>query len=173
VITLLALDRAGAQAVCMAPDAPQMHVINHLTGQESGETRNVLVESARIARGDIRNLAEVSGGDIDALIIPGGYGAARTCATSRSKVPGRSPSGVVRFIGEMLARKSRRRVVHRPGHPGRGGQKPRPGFTIGNDPGTAAALEAMGGRTRKPGGKSGRGRRPSGGDHPAYMLGRA
>jgi enhancing lycopene biosynthesis protein 2 len=57
VITLLALDRAGAEVVCMAPDMDQLHVINHLTQQETDEKRNVLVESARIARGQIRDLA--------------------------------------------------------------------------------------------------------------------
>ena len=59
VLTLLALDRAGATIVCTAPDVDQMHVVNHLTGEETGESRNVLVESARIARGDIRNLKDV------------------------------------------------------------------------------------------------------------------
>ena len=53
VITLLALDRAGAKAACFAPDVDQMHVINHLAGEPSEETRNVLIESARIARGEI------------------------------------------------------------------------------------------------------------------------
>lgn len=78
VITLLALDRAGAQAVCFAPDVPQMHVINHLTGEEaSGETRNVLVEAARIARGSIQSAKDVGAKDWDALIFPGGFGAAK------------------------------------------------------------------------------------------------
>jgi len=58
VLTLLAIDRAGAEAVCMAPNIKQHHVINHLTGEESNsEERNVLTESARIARGKIRDLA--------------------------------------------------------------------------------------------------------------------
>ena len=63
VITLLALNRAGAKVVCMAPDMEQLHVVNHLTGNVAeGERRNVLVESARIARG------EISAADIDALL---------------------------------------------------------------------------------------------------------
>ena len=79
VITLLAIDRAGAEAVCMAPDVNQMHVINHLTGEESeGETRNVLVESARIARGAIKNIADVKADDLDALFFPGGLGRRKT-----------------------------------------------------------------------------------------------
>jgi enhancing lycopene biosynthesis protein 2 len=77
VLTLLALDRAGADVVCMAPNVDQMHVVNHLTGDESGETRNVLVESARIARGEIKDMAEVSAADLDAIIFPGGFGAAK------------------------------------------------------------------------------------------------
>ncbi|MED5248403.1 MAG: isoprenoid biosynthesis protein ElbB, partial [Candidatus Neomarinimicrobiota bacterium] len=62
VITMLALDRAGAETLLMAPNIDQMHVINHYTGQEMDEFRNVLVESARIARGNIKDMAEVSGG---------------------------------------------------------------------------------------------------------------
>lgn len=77
VITMLALDRAGAEILLMAPNIDQMHVVNHLTGEEMNETRNVLVESARIARGNIRDMKEVSGNDIDALIFPGGFGVAK------------------------------------------------------------------------------------------------
>lgn len=78
VLTLLAIDRAGARAVCMAPDAPQHHVIDHKAGAPAaGETRNVLVEAARIARGEIRPLSEVTEDELDALILPGGFGAAK------------------------------------------------------------------------------------------------
>jgi len=78
VLTLLSLDKAQAEAVCFAPDIPQRHVINHLTGEVmENETRNVLVESARIARGSIRNLKEIDAMILDGLIIPGGYGAAK------------------------------------------------------------------------------------------------
>ena len=77
-LTLLAIDRAGAEAVCMAPDMDQMHVVNHLTGEADEEQkRNVLVESARIARGNIKNIADVKVDDIDGLIFPGGFGAAK------------------------------------------------------------------------------------------------
>ena len=74
VISMLALDRAGVEIVIMAPNIDQMHVINHYTGQEMDEFRNVLVESSRIARGNIKDMAEVTGNDLDALIIPGGFG---------------------------------------------------------------------------------------------------
>lgn len=77
VITLVSLDRCGARVQCFAPDIPQMHVVNHLTGEVMEETRNVLVEAARIARGDIKPLTELKVEDFDALIMPGGFGAAK------------------------------------------------------------------------------------------------
>jgi enhancing lycopene biosynthesis protein 2 len=85
VLTLLALDRAGAQAVCFAPDKSQLHVINHLTGDEMPEERNVLVESARIARGKIRPLSQADAGQLDALIVPGGFGAAKNLSSFASE----------------------------------------------------------------------------------------
>ncbi|MDP8226118.1 MAG: isoprenoid biosynthesis glyoxalase ElbB [Candidatus Celaenobacter polaris] len=76
VITLLHLDIAHAGIVMMAPDTKQMDVVNHLTNQPvHGEKRNTLVESARIARGDIRDIKNVSASELDGLIIPGGFGA--------------------------------------------------------------------------------------------------
>jgi enhancing lycopene biosynthesis protein 2 len=78
VLTLLAIDRAGAEAVCLAPNISQHHVIDHLTGKEvPSESRNVLVESARIARGAITDLSNIDSLALDALILPGGYGAAK------------------------------------------------------------------------------------------------
>ncbi len=78
VITLLTLDRAGVEYQCMAPDMPQMHVVNHLTGEVAeDENRNVLVEAARIARGNILDLAKANADDYDAVILPGGFGAAK------------------------------------------------------------------------------------------------
>ena len=77
VITMLALDRAGADIVFMAPNIDQLHVINHYTGSEMDESRNVLMESARIARGKIRDMAEVHASDVDALIFPGGFGVSK------------------------------------------------------------------------------------------------
>ena len=77
VITMLALDRAGADIVFMAPNIDQLHVINHYTGSEMDESRNVLMESARISRGKIRDMAEVHASDVDALIFPGGFGVAK------------------------------------------------------------------------------------------------
>jgi enhancing lycopene biosynthesis protein 2 len=77
VLTLLAIEKLGASFQCFAPDINQYHVVNHLTGVPSGETRNVLVESARIARGNITPLGELDASGFDALIFPGGFGAAK------------------------------------------------------------------------------------------------
>jgi enhancing lycopene biosynthesis protein 2 len=80
-LTLYAISRKGASYEIFAPDIPQHHVINHLTGKEMNETRNVLVESARIARGMIKPLSKFSGRDFDALIFPGGFGAAKNLSS--------------------------------------------------------------------------------------------
>lgn len=78
VITLLYLDKIGVKVQCFAPDIPQMHVVNHITGNVvKSDERNVLTESARLARGDIKNLSEARVVDFDAVIIPGGFGAAK------------------------------------------------------------------------------------------------
>ena len=77
VITMLELDKAGADMVLMAPNIDQLHVINHATGDEMDDSRNVLVESARIARGNIKDVAEIKSDDLDALIFPGGFGVAK------------------------------------------------------------------------------------------------
>lgn len=82
VLTLLALARKGVAVQCFAPNSPQHHVINHLTGQEdTGATRNVLIESARIARGEIKDLREYDAADFDAIIFPGGFGVAKNLCT--------------------------------------------------------------------------------------------
>jgi enhancing lycopene biosynthesis protein 2 len=151
VLTLLALDQAGAQIVCCAPDVDQAAVVNHLTGKPAeGQARNVLVESARIARGDIRDVATMKASDLDALILPGGFGAARNLCTFATDGPDCSVHPQVeRLIGEMLdARKPvgaiciapalLARILGRKGLPAR--------LTIGSDPGTGAAIEQMGAR---------------------------
>lgn len=81
VLTMLAIKKAGADYQIFAPDAMQYHVINHLTGEEMHEKRNVLVESARIARGNIKPLAEYNPNDFDALVFPGGFGVAKNLCT--------------------------------------------------------------------------------------------
>ena len=147
VVTLLAIDRLGAEAVICAPDVPQLHVVNHLTVEvEEGTERNVLVESARIARGAIRDVAEVTADELDALILPGGFGAAKNlCDFAVKGTDCDVDPGVAALV----------RVVHEQGKPvaavciapaliakvlGDEG----PDLTIGNDADTAGALEAMG-----------------------------
>lgn len=77
VLTLLAIERHGGEWFGIAPNINQHHVVNHLNGEEMKEKRNVLIESARIARGNVKDLAEISADDFDALAIPGGFGAAK------------------------------------------------------------------------------------------------
>ncbi len=77
VLTLLEIESLGFEAICIGIDAPQHHVINHLNGQEQAQTRNMLEEAARIARGQIREISTVVPADLDALVIPGGFGSAK------------------------------------------------------------------------------------------------
>ncbi|MDK9362080.1 isoprenoid biosynthesis glyoxalase ElbB [Lelliottia wanjuensis] len=85
VLTLLALAKQGAEAVCFAPDKNQADVINHLSGESMSETRNVLIEAARIARGNIQPLAQASADELDALIVAGGFGAAKNLSNFASQ----------------------------------------------------------------------------------------
>lgn len=80
-LTLLAIVKNGAEYRIFAPDIAQLHVINHLTGEVMKENRNVLVESARIARGKVSPLTDLNPGDFDAAIFPGGFGAAKNLST--------------------------------------------------------------------------------------------
>jgi enhancing lycopene biosynthesis protein 2 len=147
VVTLLAIDRNGAKAVMCAPNVDQLHVVNHLTGEvDEGATRNVLVESARIARGEIRDVAEVSANELDALILPGGFGAAKNLCDFAVNGPDcEVDAGVAALV----------RSVHEQGKPvaavciapallakvlGSEG----PELTIGNDADTAGAMATMG-----------------------------
>lgn len=77
VFALLSIQRAGASYQCFAPNKEQFHVVDHTTGEPTAERRNVLVESARIARGDVKPVSELSADAYDALLIPGGFGAAK------------------------------------------------------------------------------------------------
>jgi enhancing lycopene biosynthesis protein 2 len=147
VLTLLALDRAGAEAVIMAPDKPQADVVNHVTGKPTKEKRNVLVEAARIARGEITDVAEADASELDGVILPGGYGAAKNLSTFAADGDACTVDDGVR---DLL------REVHAQGKPIAAlciapavlarvfGEKLHPELTIGNDAGTAEALESMG-----------------------------
>ncbi len=81
VLTLLAIEEQGASYQCFAPDTQQMHVIDHLSGDVTSESRNVMVESARIARGNVKALTTYHAADYDALVMPGGFGAAKNLCT--------------------------------------------------------------------------------------------
>jgi len=146
---LIALDRRGATAICLAPSGPQANVVDHLTGKLGGPSRDILVESARIARGKVGNLAQISADELDALIFPGGFGAVKNLSTFATQGANcKVLPELTRLVTDM----------HRAGKPiglaciapvlaakilGSAGLKPR--LTIGTDPDTAAAINAMGG----------------------------
>ncbi len=144
-LTLLALDRQGADYQCFAPNVDQAHVVNHLSGEEMPESRNVLTEAARIARGAIKDLKEFNAADYDAIIFPGGFGAAKnlssfafdgTDCTVNEDVSGAvkavhdagKPIGALCIAPAMMAK------IFESGK-----------MTIGQDAGTAEAIESMGG----------------------------
>lgn len=151
VITLLTLDRAGAETVCMAPNVDQFDVVNHLTGEATGEKRNVLVESARIARGNIKDISKVRAADIDGLIIPGGFGAAKNL--SDFAVKGKDAivnEEVSRLLNDMVsAEKPIGAICIAPATLTKALEGKNPEVTIGNDIGTAGTIEAMGGQHKK------------------------
>lgn len=148
-LTLLHLDRAGAQAICMAPRRPLADVVDHETKRTvAGESRDVLREAARIARGAIKDLPSIEPGALDALILPGGYGAAKNLCTfardganakvepelarlMRAMHEARKPIGVICIAPAVLA------AVFR-------GTPVRPMVTVGDDTVTGRALAEMG-----------------------------
>ena len=81
VMTLLAIDRNGCSYTIFAPNRPQYHVINHVTRQPMEGSRNMMIEAARIARGEIQEISAYSPADFDALVIPGGFGVAKNLFT--------------------------------------------------------------------------------------------
>jgi len=86
-LTLWAIHKNRADYQCFAPDILQHHVLNHITGKEMGEQRNVLIEAARIARGNIKPLSEYRAEIFDGLVIPGGFGAAKNLCTYAADGP--------------------------------------------------------------------------------------
>ena len=147
VSAIVALDQAGAQIVYCAPDVP-FDVVDHVRQQPAGEQRNVLAESARIARGDIKNLKDVKASDIDGLIFPGGFGAAKNLSSFATDGASCSVNPEAeRLVGEMLAaRKPVGAICIAPAMLARivGKKDLHPKMTIGNDPGTADAINKMG-----------------------------
>lgn len=147
VITMLALDRAGAEMVLCAPNRDQMHVVNHLTGEVvEGERRNVLVESARIARGALRDVAEVREDELDALILPGGFGAAKNlCTFAVAGADCEVDEGVADLVRAVHAQgKPVAAVCIAPALLAKVLGEAHPTVTIGNDADTAEAIESLG-----------------------------
>ena len=148
VIAMLALDRAGVEMELMAPNIDQMHVINHYTGQEMDEYRNVLVEASRIARGNIKDMAEISGNDIDALIIPGGFGVAKNlCDYAMAGSECSINPDVYRLISELqLLNKPIGAICIAPVMMAKifGEQGASANMTIGFDEATSKDIESMG-----------------------------
>ena len=148
VLTLLALDRAGASAVCLAPNIEQKSVVDHRTGNPAESVRNVLEESARIARGKVQDIAKAKASDFDALVLPGGYGAAKNlCDFAAAGANAKVQSGVLRLVREMhAAKKPIGAWCIAPAVIAAALKESKPKLTIGDDPGTAKALESMGAR---------------------------
>ncbi len=150
-LTLYFLSKHGAEIVCMAPDKDQFDVIDHLAMAPADEKRNVLRESARIARGNIRALNTVMADEIDGLIIPGGFGAAKNLSTFATEGAECHADPVVANLVLEVHRKGKpigalciaptliARVLGKDFHVD---------LTIGSDPGTASALEKMGAKHR-------------------------
>lgn len=145
VLSLLHIAKAGAEYQCFAPDIMQMHTINHLNGDEMTPNRNVLVEAARIARGDIKPVTELNEADFDALILPGGFGAAKNLsdfAVSGANaqlqadvlIACKAFSEVKKPAGYMCIAPALIPLIY----------SASPKVTIGNDSDTAGAINALG-----------------------------
>ncbi len=149
-LTLYFLDREGADSLYVAPDNLQHHVIDHQASSVTKEKRNVLSESARIARGQIQALSTVSSSDMDGLILPGGFGAVKNLADYAihgrdctidldvqrlicDMVDAGKPVGAMCVAPVVVALALREKAVH-------------PLLTIGNDVSTAADIVHFGGR---------------------------
>lgn len=149
VLAMLALDRAGAEIVCLAPQKDQAGVVNHLSNTPQGEKRNVLVESARIARGRVKDVATVRAQDLDAVILPGGYGAAKNLSSFADEGPAaKVDPGVEKLLRDLhAAKKPIGALCIAPAVVAAVlGRSAQPELTIGTDEGTGKALEAMGAR---------------------------
>jgi len=150
VLALLALDQHGAAYQCIAPNAPQFHVINHSTGEPvPGAVRNILEESSRIARlGQCLDLAQAKIEDYDALVMPGGYGVAKNhCSFAFKGADADVRPDVAAFVrGFFDAKKPVGAICIAPAlvalalHQAHDGAA----MTLGNDAGCAAALTQLG-----------------------------
>ena len=148
VLTLLAINNSGAKAVCLAPDM-DLNEVDHLSMQDTGAKRSVLVESARIARGEVSDIKTASASDLDAIVFPGGFGAAKNlCSFAFEGDKGSVQPDVLRLIREMAAaKKPICAICIAPAVIALAlGKDLSPQLTIGTDPGTAQAIAATGSR---------------------------
>ncbi|MHC4512508.1 MAG: isoprenoid biosynthesis glyoxalase ElbB [Planctomycetota bacterium] len=145
VCTLLALDRAGVTIKCYAPDV-EFEVVDHRTGQGTGEQRNALAESSRIARGEIEDVKNAKAENLDAVILPGGFGAAKVLSNFAQQGDSCEVNpDVARLLRDAhAAKKPIGAICIAPVVVARALGEHHPTLTIGNDPGTAGAIETMG-----------------------------
>jgi enhancing lycopene biosynthesis protein 2 len=146
-LTLYFLDKHGAESVCMAPNKDQFDVVDHVTSTSVREKRNVLLEAARIARGNIRDVHGVKADEIDAIVIPGGYGAAKNlCTFANDGVRCQVDADVTNLLNELYRQKKPiGALCIAPTMLAQlFGSKYSVELTIGTDPGTSLALEKMG-----------------------------
>jgi enhancing lycopene biosynthesis protein 2 len=145
VSVLIALDKRAAQVICMAPNVAA-DAVNHLTKKPAGQKRSVLEESARIARGNIRDIATVQADELDALVFPGGFGAAKNLCSFATEGPNCTVNPQVeRLVCDMVKAKKPIGLasiapVLAASNIGKHGLKPK--VTIGSDKGTADAINA-------------------------------
>jgi enhancing lycopene biosynthesis protein 2 len=149
VATLLALSRRGARAICLAPEGQQTRVMDHLTDTELPEQRNMLVEAARIARGEVHALASIDAETLDGIVIPGGFGAALNLSDFASKGKEMTIHPDVETLLNQMADAGKPLCALCIAPPilaklmaNRGATGAQ--VTIGNDPATAAAIDALG-----------------------------
>lgn len=147
VLTLLALDSEGVQYKIFAPNKEQHHVVNHLKGEEvAGQSRNVLEEAARIARGEISDVEHLNPQDFDALVIPGGFGVAKNLCSFAFEGSAASVDEQVvdKIKGFKAANKPIGAVCIAPALVALAVGEHNPTLTIGEDEGTAGELVKLG-----------------------------
>ncbi|KZN63045.1 isoprenoid biosynthesis protein [Pseudoalteromonas luteoviolacea CPMOR-1] len=145
VLTMLHLEQQNIAYRCFAPNIDQHHVINHITGEEQAESRNVLTEAARIARGDITDLAQLNVDEFAALVIPGGFGVAKNLSDFAFKGAESQVLDSLKSVCQQFNAQNKpiTYLCIAPaliGHIHQTGTK----ATIGNDADTAAAVNALG-----------------------------
>ena len=147
-LVLLALDQANIEYQCIAPDVEQLHVVNHISGQAmENERRNVLIEAARISRGNVLNVVDANAADYDGVIVPGGFGAAKNLSDFAVSGADMAMNAGIKGFLQALHRQNKPigliciAPVMAPLIFGAGVE-----CTIGNDLETAAMITAMGGK---------------------------